>query len=248
MPRSSVAISKVFLAGICCVSLLCNNVHAQLLEEEQNDYGNELVWGVNKNTRGGLIGGFIVRFSRPVGNRFFETFGLELSNVKHPSEARFPGIQGQRFIFGKSNYLYAIRLQYGREKLLFEKSSQQGVRINAGLAAGPTFGLVTPYYVQALGNDGITFEPFDADVHVSPDNVVGPGKLFQGLGESEFAPGINTKAYVSFEFGSYQGSVAGAEIGVMLEAYTKEIVIMPALSNKSTFASLYITLFLGSIK
>ena len=40
-------------------------------------------------------------------------------------------------IFGKSNYLYAIRLQYGRDIILFKKAPQQGVEIKLVTAIGP---------------------------------------------------------------------------------------------------------------
>ena len=33
---------------------------------EADNYGTELIWGVNKNTSGGLIGGFIVRKTREI--------------------------------------------------------------------------------------------------------------------------------------------------------------------------------------
>lgn len=219
---------------------------AQLFQGEEFEYNSEWIWGINKNTNGGLIGGLMLRYSRSVGNDFYETFGLELSNVKHPSEARYVGRSGAGFTFGKANYLYAIRLQYGREKLLFRKANQQGVQISAAAAAGPTFGLVAPYYV--LNGDDGTYEPYNRVKHSSPQAIGGPGKLFQGLGDSDFAPGLNTKGSLLFEFGTYRSNVAGVEVGVMLEAYTKEIVLVPTQPNRSVFTSVFFTLFWGTRK
>lgn len=218
---------------------------AQLFDGEEYEYNSEIIWGVNKNTNGGLIGGFMARYSRSKGEDTYETFGLELSNVKHPSESRYVGIQGQTFIYGKSNYLYAIRLQYGREKLLFRKANQQGVQINAGASAGPTLGLVTPYYVLEPGG---SYVPFDPVSHPSPETIAGPGKLFQGLGEADAAIGLNVKGGISFEFGTYRSNVAGVEIGGMIETYSKKIILVPTLSNKSTFTSVFFTLFWGTRK
>lgn len=219
---------------------------AQLFEGDEFEYNSEWIWGINKNTNGGLIGGLMLRYSRSVGNDFYETYGLELSNVKHPSEARYVGRSGAGFTFGKANYLYAIRLQYGREKLLFRKANQQGVQISASAAAGPTFGLVAPYYV--LNGDDGTYEPYSVVRHPSPQSIGGPGKLFQGLGDSEFVPGLNTKASVLFEFGTYRSNVAGVEVGAMLEAFTKEIILVPTQPNKSVYTSVFFTLFWGSRK
>ena len=218
---------------------------AQLFEGEEFEYTSEWIWGINKNTNGGLIGGLMVRHSRKKANDVYHTFGLELSNVKHPSEARYVGLQGAGFIYGKANYLYAIRTNYGLEKLMFKKANQQGVQISLAAAAGPTFGLVTPYYIL---NSDQRYEPFNYQDHGSPNSIFGPGKLFQGLGESDFVPGLNTKGSVFFEFGTYRSNVAGVEVGVMVEAYTKEIVLVETQPNKSVFSSVFFTLFWGTRK
>lgn len=218
---------------------------AQLFDGEEYAYSSEWIWGINKNTNGGLIGGFMIRYSRSRGNDFFETFGLELSNVKHPSEVRFVGQTGAGFTFGKSNHLYAIRLQYGREKLLFRKANQQGVQISAMASAGPTLGLEAPYYLSI--GDG-RYEQYDPLNFPTPNGIVGPGRLFQGLGESNVVPGVNTKASVLFEFGTYRSNVAGIEVGVMVEAFTREVIIVPTQPNNSVYSSVFFTLFWGTRK
>lgn len=220
-------------------------LQAQLFDGEEYEYNSEWIWGINKNTNGGLIGGLMIRYSRSRGNDFYETYGLELSNVKHPSEIRRIGQTGAGFTYGKSHYLYAIRLQYGREKLLFRKANQQGVQISAMASLGPTLGLEAPYYVSV--GDG-RYEQFDQVKHPTPSGIVGPGKLFQGLGESKLVPGMNTKASVLFEFGTYRSNVAGIETGVMLEAYSREITIVPTQPNKSVYTSVFFTLFWGTRK
>lgn len=218
---------------------------AQLFDGEDFEYTSEWIWGINKNTNGGLIGGLMIRHSRKKGDDIYETFGLELSNVKHPSEARYVGLSGAGFIYGKSNYLYAIRTSYGLEKLMFRKANQQGVQISMAVAGGPTFGLITPYYV--LSSDQ-RYSQFNLINHPSPQSIAGPGKLFQGFGESEFAPGLHTKGSIFFEFGTYRSNVAGVEVGVMAEAFTKEIILVPSQPNKSLFTSVFFSLFWGTRK
>lgn len=216
---------------------------AQLFEGDEYEYNSEWIWGLNKSSNGGFIGGLILRYARSSGDDMYETFGIELSNVKHPSESRYTGSQGQMFSYGKSNYLYAIRLQYGREKLLFRKADQKGVQINVGAAVGPTIGLQSPYYVLVGDNNYIQFDPV-----MTPGDIQAPGKLFQGLNESKVVPGINAKGSVSFEFGTYKSNVLGVEVGTLVEAYTKEIIIVPTQENKSVFTSVFFTIFWGSRK
>ncbi len=217
--------------------------------KQEYDYSSEIIWGINKNTNGGLIGGFILKYGREINEGFFETFGVELSNVKHPKEQRTQTANGSTFIWGKQNYLYTVRLQYGREKILFKKAPQQGVQINALLSVGPTIGLVAPYYISvALGPFESQSVPFDPDIHKSQRNIIGTGRLFQGLGEADFKLGANLKAGLNFEFGTFKRNVTGFEVGFMLEAFTEEIVIVPEAENRSVFPSAFITLFYGSRK
>ena len=42
------------------------------------EYQSEFIWGINKNTAGGLIGGFVFKKSRKLSERTLETFGLEI--------------------------------------------------------------------------------------------------------------------------------------------------------------------------
>jgi len=233
---------KGFLLIILLAPFVTN---AQLFDGEEYEYTTEWIWGINKNTNGGLIGGFMLRFSRSAGDDFFETYGLELSNVKHPSERRYIGQTGAGFSFPKQNHLYAIRLQYGREKLLFKKSSQQGVQISAMAAAGPTIGLEAPYFINE--SDG-SYAPYDPDIHQNPNSIIGPGRLLQGLGDSKVLPGLNGKTSLLFEFGTYRSNVAGLEAGIMVEGFTRKAIIIPSQPNNSVFTSVFITLFWGSRK
>src|SRR6186713_2643669 len=70
------------------------------------DYETEFIWGVSKNTSGGLIGGFIFKKSFKMSERMLQSFGLEIMNVRHPQEIRFNSQLGNFFIFGKKNNLY----------------------------------------------------------------------------------------------------------------------------------------------
>jgi len=86
----------------------------------QNDtglgYSTEFIWGLNKNTSSGLLGGFILRKSIAISDRVFKTFGLEIINLKHRGEQRYSSRRtGNFFIWGKRNYLYTFRTQYGRD-------------------------------------------------------------------------------------------------------------------------------------
>lgn len=211
------------------------------------EYQSEFTWGINKNTSGGLIGGFVLKKSIKVNEKTLQTFGLEIMNVKHPQEIRVSSIIGNAYTFGKLNYLYAFRLQYGRDFILYKKAPQQGVEIKAVFAAGPSIGVEAPYYVE-WGTSGSVTVREQYNTSISKNNILGPGRLLQGIGESNVVFGGNFKAALNFELGAFKSQVTGFEAGFLIDAYTRKIEIMADAKNLSAYPTLFITVFYGSRK
>jgi len=221
--------------------------------QDSYEYSSEFTWGINKNSAGGLIGGFTFKKARKLNERMLETFGLEIMNVKHPQEVRKSSRStGNYFIYGKSNYLYAIRLQYGRDIILFGKAPQQGVEIKGVLAAGPSIGIVAPYYIgRSVDNSYFVtskeqYNPNNPQHNFN--NILGTGNLFQGLGQSSIQMGFNIKAGINFEMGTIKSNVSGFEVGFLLDTYFSEVILMPTTTNYSLYPTVYFTLFYGSRK
>lgn len=219
--------------------------------QDSYEYNSEFTWAINKNSSGGLIGGFIFKKARKLNNRLLETFGIEIMNVKHPLEVRKSSrATGNFFIYGKSNYLYALRLQYGRDLILFTKAPQQGVEIKAVLAAGPSIGIVAPYYIERSVDNSyfVTVrEQYDPNnPNHNFNNILGTGNLFQGIGESNIQMGINIKAGLNFELGTIKSQVTGFEVGFLLDTYFNKVILMPTATNYNMFPTVYFSLFYGS--
>jgi hypothetical protein len=225
------------------------SIAAQNLQEldEANDYLKEWVWGINKNSNGGLIGGVFVKYAQKKGDRQYQTFAVYLMNLKNPREVRYPSVfTGNTYIYGKTNYLYGIRLQYGREYLLFKKAAQRGVQVNATVSAGPSIGILAPYYLEyAFGPNNVVGQ-YDPNIHVSRNNILGTGRIFQGIGDSELRVGANAKAGLIFEFGTFKKGVTGIEIGISGDIYSGEVELVPFVENDNLFTSIYINFFLGT--
>lgn len=239
------AFSSLFLL-LFFVMAAFSPLPAQEEEDEDEEYSREFVWGINKNTNGGYIGGLNLKFSNRVGDQVFRTYGFEAANVKHPKEARYLSNFGGNFIRGKINYLYALRFSVGMERIMFKKGPQQGVQINLLASAGPSIGIISPYYVEysdGAGSYSYTV-PYSPDLNTS--GIYGPGRPLQGLGESSITPGLHARAGISFEFGTFKSNVSGLEIGVMAEGYTSNVQLMVVPESKWFWPSAYITLFHGS--
>ena len=186
---------------------------------------------------------------KALNSRLYRTLGLELINVKHPKEVRYNSVlTGNLFIWGKTNYLYAIRFQYGRDYIMFRKAPQQGVQIIGMLSGGPTLGFLAPYYIEysigSINSVRVAYDPAQHDFI----NILGTGRLFQGVPKSDIKIGLNVKTGLSFEFGTFKSNVTGFEVGFLVEAYTEKIILVPNAENKAVFPTAFITLFYGSRK
>ncbi|UII21925.1 hypothetical protein [Fulvivirga ligni] len=216
---------------------------------EADNYETEFIWGVNKNTAGGLIGGVVARSSKRISDRMYQSYGIELMNVKHPAELRVTSYTGGQFISRKLNYLYAIRLQYGRELVLFRKAPQQGVEIKALGAIGPSIGVVTPYYISYFESNSydLAYAPYEEFVakNKSDNDIYSSGRIMQGIFESSFRIGANLKGGLSFELGSQKSHVTGFELGFLLDAYAGKVELVNGADDKNFFPTAFITLFYG---
>jgi hypothetical protein len=221
-------------------------VLAQREDTGNYEYDREYLLGINKNTNGGMIGGFAIKVGSRIDDSQFAYFGLELANVKHPKEVRYTTVTGNNYIFGKSNYLYAIRPHYGREVILFKKAPNQGVQVSALAAVGPSIGLIAPYFIEyALNRVETVIEPYDPAIHQSRFNILGTGRLLEGVGQSKLAIGAMAKAALHFEFGVFKSNATGLEVGYQLEGFQKKIPLIQTADNNQFFQSAYFTLFFG---
>lgn len=211
-------------------------------------YTRETVFGVNLNTNAGLIGGAMFKHGRLMSGRNYHHFHLEIVNVKHPKEqTRQNLVTGQRFIQGKVNHFVVIRPMYGVERILFKKARQQGVQVNAVLAAGPALGIVAPYLINYQGR----IVRYDPSIH-RYDGINGSATIFQALPQASLEVGASTKLSLNFEMGAFKSSVAGFETGIMADFYRQPIVIVNdaqnLVENRSIFTSFFINFYFGSKK
>lgn len=234
-----------FILAVLSVGIFGQTVWAQ--DRDLYEYNREFIWGISKNTNSGLIGGLAGKFGRRLGSNHFQTFGLEIVNVKHPKELRrVSRVSGNTFILGKTNYLFSVRPQYGQEWTVFKKAPQQGVQVNAIVAGGPTFGVVMPYYIQFASPRSRQTEivAYDPTIH-GEGNIIGSGPFLRGIGNSNIQIGANIKASLSFEFGTFKNDVTGFEAGFQLEAFPNKVELVPSAINRSIYPSAFIMLFYG---
>jgi hypothetical protein len=76
--------------------------------------------------------------------------------------------------------------------------------------------------------------------------IVGAGSFFQGFDKSKLTVGVNLKAAVAFELSAFRNNMTGLEIGFLVEAFPKQVIIMNDTNNRSVYTSGFVTLFFGN--
>lgn len=221
------------------------NLRAQ---SDELSYAEELSYGVNFNTNAGMIGGLNFKWAKAKGNRQFQSFGFELVNVKHPKEYRIASQEtGNSFIGYKTHYLFSLRPFYGREFTILRKAAEEGVFVNLIVAGGPSLGCRKQYYV--LYRDSPQQDsPYSSIPYTEGANlgqINGVGSFSDGLNNMNYTLGIHGKLGISFEFGQIKSSIAGLEVGILAEKFTKPQAIIAYAPAKSFFTSAYIMLYFG---
>lgn len=223
-------------------------VLAQQEEEEEGIDTKTLAFGATTSNFTNLLGGVVVRSSIPVTTRknkaVYQYLAIEALNVKNPREySQFYGF-GPKFTLGKKNYLFSLRPQYGREFSLFERSPDNHVGMSLILAAGPSLGILKPYYVKY--DDNNFFQQYNPNTQGRITGV--GGMLKNGLKGAKYLPGVHVKVAGNIDINTFGDSVTGVEIGGVFETFFKEIEIMAPeySSNPSTFTHLFITIYLGN--
>ena len=232
---------------------------------DEQSYRKEFVFGVNFNTQGGLLGGASVRSARVRDEQWLRFWSLEGVMLKNTKEQSSNTVVGGSYIRRKTNYAFALRPSVGVQRVLFRKAADAGVQVNGLLSVGPTIGLLMPYYISydrtaakttpVIINpqtDEIVDEQYDPAKHSNMDAILDRGPLFSGIGQTKVVPGVHLRGGLSFEYGRYRDAVTGLEVGFLVEAYTKRLLILSPSSlletdplNRQFFPSVYLTLFFG---
>jgi len=106
--------------------------------------------------------------------------------------------------------------------------------------------IIAPYIIEySVSRVQTVREQYNPIDHPSRFNILGTGRLFEGISKSDFAFGGNAKAGINFEFGAFKSTVTGLELGYQLEGFNKKIELMPTTENRQIFTSIYFTLYYG---
>ncbi|MCS7005449.1 MAG: hypothetical protein NZM38_08990 [Cytophagales bacterium] len=211
--------------------------------EKDPSYTREFGYGINFNTIGGVLGGLKARAAFLCSEKSYHHLYLEMVRIKHPKETLvYAALSGRSYIYNKRYYLYMLRPMYGRELILFYKDRDQGVHVNAIVAAGPSIGLRAPYLIIYDGKE----VHYDPTVHNNGSKIEGVGNYVAALFQAQPIMGASAKIALSFEIGTFKQSITGFEFGFMNDYLLKPIYMIHNSYGQQFFQSLYVALYVGS--
>jgi hypothetical protein len=216
-----------------------------------------LSYGITTNNYSSLLGGVILRNSFPVSKRknnpVNRYISLEAINIKNPREQNVLSAYGSKFVFGKTNYFFSVRPQYGREYYFFQKDEENSIGLSIIVAGGPSIGISKPYYIKYTNSKGDSPQTvaYNPDIHTNTSYIIGAGNILQNLTNGlKFNLGLHAKVAANIDISTFNNNVTGLEIGTLFEAFTKkpEILAPKFSDNPQTFATVYLTLYFGNKK
>ena len=188
-------------------------------------------------------------------NRKTNIYRIDFTEIKHPKEEKLSGgnfLFGNPFIYGKVNSFYQFTLGFGQQYILGQKGNKNGVAVSAIYNAGLSIGLLRPYYIDVGdpmtgGTKTIKYTVQDSALFLGP-TIIGGAGFGKGWNELKVKPGGFVKTALRFDYGRFNESVSGIEVGISAEFYSEKIPILLQQEDKQFFFQGYIAILFGRRK
>jgi hypothetical protein len=214
-------------------------------------YEKQSIFGLQLRTNGY---GIFYELGMMKTNRKTNIFRLDITESKHNKEEKLLRggfLFGNPFIYGKRYFFYPVTLGFGQQYILGQKGNKNGVAVSAVYNAGLAMGILRPYYidVESVGNNEEESIKYSQDPERFLDGpFIGASGISSGWKEIRVRPGGFVKAAMRFDYGRYNESVNGLEIGISAEYYAKKIPIMLFQKENRLFIQGYLAILFGRRK
>ena len=226
---------------------------AMVKQEEEGVIANKkhFVSGIKITTDG--YGGFLEKGLAQSVNKSL-LFQLEITEKFHPKELKQFNLNGAGpYKYGKTNFVYPIKLGMQQQILLGNKGNKNGVSVTANFGGGISLGLLRPYLLgfdTVINNaNEIKYLSYadDSIKFLNGSNIAGPG-FGRGFNKIKVNPGIYLKAALRLDYGAYNEQVSAIEVGVTTEFYGKKIQQMAKNKEQNFYFGAYVSLLFGKRK
>jgi len=227
----------------------------ELVDDPKMLFRNESSYGIALTSTGW---GANYVFGKHVNNRNKDLYEIHLVEIKHPKEVKTtnPYYPNQkRFVFGKVNSFYNLRLGYGKQKKLYSKADKGGIEIRMYYTGGFDLGFAKPIYYEVIDSlviinnasyliTGTT--KFNPNIH-SPYDIIARAGFLKGANETKIIPGVYGNLGFGFEFSESDKVLNSIEAGVTVDLFPKSVEIMSE-RGKFYYVSLFVCYRFGKVK
>lgn len=193
--------------------------------------------------------GFGMKYNKFKDGFTKRTLDYSFSTVRSPKQVRRQSgfINGQSYFYGKENFFYMFRADYGRQKLVTTKPYWGGVEMRYYLQAGVGLGIAKPIYlyISSFDHTQLYLEKFDPLKHDWSD-IQGAAPYAKGFDEITLHPSLSLKASLDFEFGAYDQNTKNLEVGVKYDFFPIPYNIMALEEPKHHLVNLFFAFHFGS--
>lgn len=224
-------------------------------EEGALVYRNHHILGIEAKSLGY---GFFYEYGQMKSQRKTNLFRLDLTEIKDRKEDKVQNTAngfiffGNPYIYGKVNNFYQASLGFGQQVVLGQKGNKNGVSVTGIYSGGLSLGLLRPYYLQVLDpvtnqEKFIKYSPADSALFLG-NTILGGGGLGKGWSEMKMKPGLFARTALRFDYGRFNETVSGIEIGLTAAYFTQKIQILAGPYDRNFFFQGYVSLLFGRRK
>jgi hypothetical protein len=231
-------------------------INQMMKMEEEGDLIFDHYWAIGFKLATNGYGIFYER-GKFISNVKSRTLTFELNEIKDPKDHKeeiptsSDGYSYNYISVGRLNNFYEFKASYGQQFLLGGKGNKNGVAVTYLYSAGLSLGMLKQYVLNVSRQptyNSFLFQSsyptiFDSSYFVN--NAVG---LSGGWNHLKFAPGLNAKLAMRFDYGRYNTNVTAFETGVTAEYYFSEMPLMAYVPPKQLFFNAYISIMFGKRK
>lgn len=245
-----------FVAAIfvfACAGITTLLAQGEIDDQEKVFFRNERTFAATLSTNG--YGGNF-RYAKRINARRKTTYEIGFNFIKHEKEYKVSYSSSQslggRFVFGKTNNLFALRLGIGSQKEVFRKEDKGSISIRYFYNFGPSLGFEKPIYYDVIvseqdaeGNQVQVQKTMKFESHILAVEQKAP--FWHGIEETKIVPGVYGKFGFTFEFGKSDKIFNALEVGVVIDTYIRTIPIMANDYNHFIFPAGYVSYRFGKV-
>ena len=255
----------VFLTVIHC--LIDVRAQGEIDFQSRVFYRNEWSVAAMLNSNGF---GANYRYGKRINADNKRLYEVDFAYLKDPKEAKSYALVSylaaatpSRYVHGKTNLAFDLRLGYGKQSEISRKFDLGGVAIRYFYNFGPSVVLLKPIYYNAIesGTDEWSRLPnpekFNPGWEQRNIYILSRASFFKGFGEIRPIPGAFGKLGFNFDFGRQDRVVNALEAGIIAEGFIKKVEIMDftyldaeprkIAQNQQFFLTLFVSYRFGRI-